>query len=130
MPASLQGDQQHGFATTAAAADPSGGAHEAGGAAGSFGSPDHQMSPYMDRPNGEAGLASAPDNPADGHHGQQQQPAGMAGGGMPMMGGMGGGPSGGGGDAERTPTQWRTTGDLFDEPADPQRFRGAFGGER
>jgi hypothetical protein len=47
-------------------------------------------------------------------------------GGMPMMGG---GPAGGGsGDAERAATQWRTTGDLFDEPADPQRFRGAFGG--
>ena len=81
----------------------------------------------MDRPTGEATLASAPDGPADstGQSGHPQQPQpGM--GGMPMFGGAPGG--GGTADPERAATQWRTTGDLFDEPDDPQRLRGAFGG--
>jgi uncharacterized protein YukE len=122
---------EHAFATSAAGADPGsmGGPHASGGAAGSFGVPDHQPSPYVDRPSGEAGLAGAPDDPPS-HPGQTDQsghsPAQPGMGGMPMMGGA---PAGGGsGDAERAATQWRTTGDLFDEPADPQRFRGAFGG--
>ncbi len=46
-----------------------------------------------------------------------------------MMGGMAGGAGGGGSaDSERGASQWRTTGDLFDEPGDPQRIRGGFGG--
>jgi uncharacterized protein YukE len=125
------GQQQHAFATTAAGADPGGmgGPHMPGGAAGSFGVPDQEPSPYVDRPSGEASLASASDDPA-GHPGQPDQsgnpPAQPGMGSMPMMGGA---PAGGGsGDAERAATQWRTTGDLFDEPADPQRFRGSFGG--
>jgi hypothetical protein len=48
-------------------------------------------------------------------------------GGMPMLGGAPGG-GGGSADAERAATQWRTTGDLFDEP-DPRQLRNAFGGE-
>jgi hypothetical protein len=64
---------------------------------------------------------------SDSPSGQDQAHPGMAGGGMPMMGGGGGG--GGGGDTERAGSQWRTTGDLFDEPSDPQSLRGAFGGE-
>lgn len=116
--------QHHAYATSASAADPSGGSHAPGGAAGSFGVPDHQPSPYVDRVSGEPSLGSAPDNPPD-QSGHQSQP-GMAGGGMPMMGAPAAG--GGSGDSERAATQWRTTGDLFDEPSDPQRFRGAFGG--
>jgi uncharacterized protein YukE len=131
FPADGPPNQQHAFATSAAGADPGamGGPHASGGAAGSFGVPDQQPSPYVDRPSGEASLAGAPDDPPS-HPGQTDQsghsPAQPGMGGMPMMGG---GPAGGGsGDAERAATQWRTTGDLFDEPADPQRFRGAFGG--
>jgi hypothetical protein len=47
--------------------------------------------------------------------------------GMPILGGAPGG-GGGSGDSERAATQWRTTGDLFDEP-DPRRLRNTFGGE-
>jgi hypothetical protein len=85
--------------------------------------------------SGEAGLPSAPDTAQtttpDGGPGSPSGPdqahPGTAGGGMPMMGGAPGG--GGGGDTERGGTQWRTTGDLFDEPGDPQQLRNAFGGE-
>jgi len=156
-PASLQGDQvstqpaygdpagqqSHAFATTASAADDptmSGFADQggSGGQAGSFGVPDGDPSPYMQGQNesgGEAGLPSADD--ADGaddaapgdQSGQDQAHPGTGGGGMPMMGGAPGGGGGGGGDGERAGTQWRTTGDLFDEPADPQRLSGAFGVE-
>ncbi|WP_026422430.1 hypothetical protein [Actinokineospora inagensis] len=62
--------------------------------------------------SGEAGLATA-------HHGAQDA-GGQAGsglGGMPMgaMGGGGHGGGGGGGDAERAGSQWRTSGQLFDD---------------
>ena len=158
MPQTLQGDlstqpaygeppqspqsDQHAFATTASAANDPGassfnagsGPHAASGEAGSFfGGQDQSSSPYMHGNSGEAGLSTAPDGPvaADGPgspQGQDQAHPGMAGGGMPMMGGAGGG-GGGGGDAERGGTQWRTTGDLFDEPVDPQQLRNAFGGD-
>jgi len=122
---------QHSYTTSAAAADvTAGGEHHPGGAAGSFGAPDNHSSPYMERQSGEASLAGAPDGSGDGDHGGQhaQPQPGMTGGGLPMLGGAPGG-GGGSGDTERGATQWRTTGDLFDEPADP-RLRGAFGGER
>jgi hypothetical protein len=101
------------------------GAGDAGGRAGSFGASDNESSPYMHGSGGEASLPSAPDAPAD-QPSQEQAHPGM-GGGMPMMGGAPGG--GAGGDGERAGSQWRTTGDLFDEPVDPQRLRNAFGGE-
>ncbi|MFL6124025.1 hypothetical protein [Actinophytocola sp.] len=120
----------HGYTTSAASADLDAGPHSAGGAAGSFGVPDHHPSPYMERHSGEASLASAPDNSGGDHSGHHIQPQpGMAGGGMPMLGGAPGG-GGGSGDSERGATQWRTTGDLFDDPAEPERIRNAFGGER
>ncbi len=148
MPASLQDqqvstqpaygelpEQQQAFATTAAAAndpamagfsDPDG-----AGQAGSFGVPDSDSSPYMHADSqpgsGEAGLPTASDAPSDQSGPDQAHPG--VGGGMPMMGGAPGGGGAGGGDGERAGSQWRTTGDLFDEPVDPQRLRNAFGGE-
>ncbi|HYQ69208.1 hypothetical protein, partial [Actinophytocola sp.] len=137
QPAFGESPNQHSYSTSAAAAGVTAGdEHHPGGAAGSFGAPDHHSSPYMDRESGEASLASAPDGSGDDDHGDhgdhggqhgQPQP-GMAGAGMPMLGGAPGG-GGGSGDTGRGATQWRTTGDLFDEPVDP-RLRGAFGGER
>ncbi|MEV4317565.1 hypothetical protein [Actinocrispum sp. NPDC049592] len=75
---------------------------------------------------GEAGLATLPDDGA--HH---QQPGGMQagamGGGMPMMGGMG---APGGGEQERSPSQWSTQGDLFDDgPADAAQIAGLLDNE-
>lgn len=132
------GEQQHAFATTASAAnDPAmsglnGGAHSPGGEVGSgwFGSQDQAPSPYMHGSSGEAGLPSVPDSSPDSPAAPDEAHPGMAGGGggMPMMGGAPGG-GGTGGDGDRAVGQWRTTGDLFDEPIDPQQLRNAFGGE-
>jgi hypothetical protein len=62
--------------------------------------------------SGEAGISSAQSGPSADPAGQ---PAGAMGGGM-MGGGMGGGGGGGGsGDQERAGSQWRTTGNLFDD---------------
>lgn len=70
---------------------------------------------------GEAGLSSAEDT--GGGHAQ----TGMAGG-MPMLGGAGGG-AGSGEDQQRTTTQWKTTGDLFDDGTDA-RMSDIFGERR
>ncbi|PPK69582.1 hypothetical protein V5P93_006773 [Actinokineospora auranticolor] len=77
---------------------------------------------------GEAGLASA----ASGLPGDQSGTGSPMGGGMPM-GAMGGGGQGqGGGDSERGGSQWRTTGQLFDDDyADAEaRISGSFDGGR
>jgi hypothetical protein len=42
---------------------------------------------------------------------------------MPMMGGMGAG-GGQGGDGERGASQWRTTGDLFDDVGEVDEVTG------
>ncbi|WP_018682762.1 hypothetical protein [Actinokineospora enzanensis] len=60
---------------------------------------------------GEASLASA----QVGGHDQASGQAGSAMGGMPMGAMGGGGAGGGGGDAERGGSQWRTSGQLFDD---------------
>lgn len=65
--------------------------------------------------SGEAGLASAGGGMAAAAGDQTPGAAGSGmGGGMPM-GGMGGGGGGQSGDSERSGSQWRTTGQLFDD---------------
>ncbi|CRK59971.1 hypothetical protein [Alloactinosynnema sp. L-07] len=74
---------------------------------------------------GEAGLSSASGEPKS-----DSQPGGAAGSGMGggMMGGGGGGGGGQGGDSERAGSQWRTTGNLFDEDyADSQAGSALYG---
>ncbi|GAA3018853.1 hypothetical protein [Actinokineospora globicatena] len=61
--------------------------------------------------SGEAGLATA--QPGAGDHAGGQAGSGL--GGMPMGGMGGGGSSGGSGDSERAGSQWRTSGQLFDD---------------
>ncbi|MBB5954900.1 uncharacterized protein YukE [Saccharothrix tamanrassetensis] len=81
---------------------------------------------------GQAGSASLP-SMQDAHGQQAGSPVGggMMGGGMPMGGGMaGGGQQGGGGeDSERSPSQWRTTGSLFDDDVSLSRVQGVLGEE-
>jgi hypothetical protein len=88
--------------------------HDMYGAPGHAGLGDTNVTP-LGHP-GDAGLASAPDQ-GQGQPGQPGQPdqQGQQGG-MPMMGGMGGMGGGQGGDQQRGPSQWRTYGQLFDEP--------------
>lgn len=83
---------------------------------------------------GQAGQATLP-SMQDGH-GQQSGPGGSPGGmmGGGMMGGAppaGGGAQGGqGGDTERGPSQWRTTGSLFDDDSALSRVQGVLGDDR
>jgi hypothetical protein len=86
-------------------------ANPPGGPAGSFGAPDTGLGSgqHTTAGSGEAGLAAAADSGDPGH--QQGQLGAVGSGGMPMMGGIGAG----GGDQDRSASQWRTAGDLFDE---------------
>jgi hypothetical protein len=102
-------------------ADPDGGA---AGQAGSFGVPD--PSPYTDTPSeapGEAGLATAAEDDDDGSQQHDQTHNTGIAGGMPMMAGAGATAAA---EQARAASQWRTTGDLFDDVADAQ-VRGVFG---
>ncbi|GAA3841796.1 hypothetical protein GCM10022243_05260 [Saccharothrix violaceirubra] len=77
---------------------------------------------------GEAGSATLP-SMQDGPH----QTTGTAGGGMMGGGMMGGGMAGGGqqqnGESERSPSQWRTSGSLFDDDMNLSRVQGVLGDE-
>ncbi|MBC6446314.1 hypothetical protein [Actinokineospora xionganensis] len=102
-------------ATYAASVDS--GVSQAWGAAGNVfdgGAEDPSSTDSSAAGPGEAGLSSAQSTPGGDH---ASQPGSAVGGGMPMGGGMagGGGGGGGGGDQERSGSQWRTTGTLFDD---------------
>jgi hypothetical protein len=70
-----------------------------------------------DQSEGEAGLASVPDDPA-------QDASGMAGAGLPMMGGATGGS---GGEPGRAGSGWSVHGDLFDTGEPVHSMHGVLG---
>ncbi|GDY29306.1 WXG100 family type VII secretion target [Gandjariella thermophila] len=77
---------------------------------------------------GDAGLAAMPDSGSG--HGQQAGGAVAGGAMMPMMGGAMGAAGGQSGDQERSGSQWRTQGQLFDDAADGGRaVRGVLGAD-
>ncbi|ONI83922.1 hypothetical protein ALI22I_36475 [Saccharothrix sp. ALI-22-I] len=107
-----------------------------GGAESPWSSPssnaaDHGLVDTNTSQAAQPGAATLP-SMQDGHSAGQPgtgQPGGMMGGGM-MGGGMaGGGQQGGGGDNERSPSQWRTTGSLFDDDLSLSRVQGVLGEE-
>ncbi|MBP2339348.1 hypothetical protein JOF41_005526 [Saccharothrix coeruleofusca] len=81
---------------------------------------------------GQPGSATLPSMQDGAHSGGSPAGGGMMGGGM-MGGGMAGGMAGGGqqqgGDTERSPSQWRTTGSLFDDDLSLSRVQGVLGDE-
>ncbi|WP_447004482.1 hypothetical protein ACRAKI_33480 [Saccharothrix isguenensis] len=77
---------------------------------------------------GPATLPSMQDGHSAGQPGGGMAGGGMMGGGM-MGGGMAGGGQQGGGDSERSPSQWRTTGSLFDDDLSLSRVQGVLGEE-
>lgn len=102
------------------------------GQAGAFMADEPQSGPQENvqaAGSGEAGLASAGGGMAGGAGDQTPGAAGSGmGGGMPMGGGGGGGQ---GGDSERAGSQWRTTGQLFDDAyAEAEANTGGALGER
>lgn len=73
-----------------------------------------------DQPEGEAGLASVPDDPAK----ESAEAMGMAGAGLPMMGGAAGG---GDGEPGRAGSGWSVHGDLFDSGEPVYSMHGVLG---
>jgi uncharacterized protein YukE len=72
-----------------------------------------------DQPEGEAGLASVPDDSAK----ESSDAMGMAGAGLPMMGGA----TGGGGEPGRAGSGWSVHGDLFDSGEPVYSMHGVLG---
>ncbi|MBB4912038.1 hypothetical protein [Actinophytocola algeriensis] len=73
-----------------------------------------------DQPEGEAGLASVPDDAAT----ESSEATGMAGAGLPMMGGATGS---GGGEPGRAGSGWSVHGDLFDSGEPVYSMHGVLG---